>query len=53
MVLHRDCGACFAGLNRGDDILWLNATVPLRKRTINYGRRGIGVLTISPVNHGQ
>ena len=28
MVLYRDCGACFAGLNRGDDVLWLNATVP-------------------------
>jgi hypothetical protein len=28
MVLHRDCAAYFAGLNRGDDVLWLNATVP-------------------------
>src|SRR5437764_4313592 len=31
MVLHRDCGAYFAGLNRGDDVLWLNATVPLHE----------------------
>ena len=28
MVLHGDCGACFAALSPGEDALWLNATVP-------------------------
>ena len=28
MVLHEDCGARFAASSRGEDALWLNATVP-------------------------
>jgi DNA-directed RNA polymerase sigma subunit (sigma70/sigma32) len=33
MVLHGDCGACFAALSRGEDSLWLNATVRGREPT--------------------
>jgi hypothetical protein len=41
MVLHRDCGAYFAGLNRGDDVLWLNATMPCERLTQPGSRGGL------------
>jgi hypothetical protein len=41
MVLHGDCGACFAALSRGEGALWLNATLPEALQKLSQEHREV------------